>query len=170
MNFKEKIKAGENRFLELKVGLPAKKQLAQTAVAYSNGAGGEIIIGVNDKREIIGIDEKIIDEYLDKITNVITDNCYPLIVPVISKLNIDNKLLIVVKIYPGSFKPYFIKSMGKDKGVYIRIGATNKIADKTILAELERQRLNISYDEEPAYQTRLNQFDSKKFIADFYNL
>lgn len=124
--------------MELKVDLPTKKQLAQTAVAYSNGAGGEIIIGVSDRREIIGIEEKKIDEYLDKITNVITDNCSPLIVPVITKLNIDDKLLIVVKIYPGSFKPYFIKAMGKDKGVYIRIGATNKIADNNILAELER--------------------------------
>ena len=40
------------------------------------------------------------------------------------------------------------KAEGKENGVYIRIGATNRKADRENITELERQRANISFDEE----------------------
>lgn len=43
--------------------------------------------------------------------------------------------------------------MGRDAGVFIRIGASNRIADIAMIQELERQRANISFDEEIEYHT-----------------
>lgn len=44
--------------------------------------------------------------------------------------------------------PYYIKSDGKLKGTYIRVGKTNKQADSEMIQELERRRANKTFDED----------------------
>jgi hypothetical protein len=45
LEIKDKIQFGESRYLEFKETLPSAKAIAKTAVAFSNGAGGDILIG-----------------------------------------------------------------------------------------------------------------------------
>lgn len=167
MKIIEKITTGENRFVEFKGDLPVKDQIAKTVIAFSNGAGGEIFIGVDDNGSITGLTDKQLNEYPDTIANIISDRCKPMIMPDIYRTTIENKTIIAVKIYPGSLKPYHLKTSTPDQGTYIRIGASNKLADSSILRELERQRNNISYDEEPDLVTPLEKFDFNKFTIDF---
>jgi ATP-dependent DNA helicase RecG len=50
----------ESKSLEFKSRIPNFHNLIKTCVAFANGMGGKIIIGVDDKsREIVGIDEKV---------------------------------------------------------------------------------------------------------------
>jgi ATP-dependent DNA helicase RecG len=170
MSLIEKIRNGENRFVEFKVDMPAKDQLAKTVVAFANGSGGELFIGIDDKSGIVGLSDKKITDYPDIISDIISDRCYPKIIPDIFRSNIENKAVIIVRVYPGSNKPYYIKSTGLEKGTYIRIGATNKIADKVILQELERQKNNTSYDEETDFNTPVEKFDFKKLSLDMNKL
>ena len=65
---------------------------------------------------------------------------------------IEGKILLVIDVNRGSLVPYYVKSEGKENGVYIRIGATNRKADRESILELERQRTNISFDEEINYE------------------
>jgi len=167
MKITDKISNGENRFVEFKGDLPAKEQIAKTVIAFSNGAGGEILIGVDDNGDIAGLTDKQLNEDPDTIANIISDRCKPMIIPDIYRTTIEGKTIIAVKIYPGSLKPYHLKSSTPEQGTYIRIGASNKLADSSILRELERQRNNISYDEEPDLETPVEKFDFTKFIADF---
>ena len=44
--------------------------------------------------------------------------------------------------------PYYLKNEGKLKGTYIRIGSNNRMADESLIAELERKRRNVSFDSE----------------------
>ena len=142
----------EGRRLEFKQELPENEKIAKTVIAFSNGSGGNLIIGIEDKtRKIIGINEKILTESEERITNIIYDSCYPSIRPEVTIYNIDGKYLINVRIYPGSQPPYYIKAKGRDKGTYIRIGSTNRLADKAYIARLDRIRQNISFDEEIVY-------------------
>lgn len=147
----ERIKKGENKVLELKEMLPSNESIAKTVVSFSNTSGGQIIIGVNDKREIVGINNEDIFELQDKIASIIYDSCYPNIIPEIYTVNIEEKLLLVIEIFRGNLLPYYIKNDGKNNGTYIRIGATNRKAGFDNILELERQRRNISFDEEPDY-------------------
>ena len=62
------------------------------------------------------------------------------------------KILLVIEVNRGSLVPYYVKAEGKENGVYIRIGATNRKADRESILELERQRTNISFDEEINYE------------------
>lgn len=124
------IEKGESRKLEFKEMLPESSKISKTVVAFSNGAGGKLILGVNDKAEVIGVSEDEVLELPDKISNIIYDSCYPAIIPEIYAANIEGKKIIVVEVFPGNLKPFYIKNKGKLKGTYIRVGATNKLADE----------------------------------------
>ena len=52
-----------------------------------------------------------------------------------------------------------MKKKGKNEGVYIRVGATNRKASHENILELERQRMNISFDEEANREVKLDSLD-----------
>lgn len=162
------IRKGEGKTIEFKKTLPQKGSLSRTAIAFSNTAGGKILIGVEDTtRKIIGVSEKEALEFPERIYNMIYDSCYPAIVPEIYVEHIKKKSILIVDIYPGALKPYYLKSQGRDNGTYIRVGATNKPADMEMIRELERQRQNLSYDEQILYDRTKENIDVEKLRQDF---
>jgi ATP-dependent DNA helicase RecG len=162
------IRKGESRKIEFKEYLPESSKISKTIISFSNGAGGKLIIGVNDKGEITGVSEDEVLEIPDKISNIVYDSCYPAIIPEIYIENIKGKNVIIVEVFPGNLKPYYLKSKGKLKGTYIRVGATNKLSDEEMIMELERQRRNISFDEECVYDYDLAKINLSKLNNDFY--
>ncbi|DAB31522.1 MAG TPA: ATP-dependent DNA helicase [Sulfurospirillum sp. UBA11407] len=166
----EQIKNGENKTLEFKEILPKNDSIAKTVVAFSNTSGGKLIVGINDKREVVGIDDKEIFELQDRIASIIFDSCYPNILPEIYILNVDGKLLLVIEIFRGNLLPYYLKSDGKNNGTYIRIGATNRKAEYENIVELERQKRHISYDEEVNYDVSFDKLDLKPLYERFVKL
>ena len=164
MNIKELIKQPEGRRLEFKSVLPENADLAKTIVAFANDAGGELYIGVrNNPREVVGVAEDELIAIEEKVSSIIYDRCYPAILPEITFLTDEDKHLIKVSVYRGSTPPYYLKDKGKLQGTYIRVGSTNRLADETIIAELERRRRNVSFDSEvvvdkPAEQLNLDNF------------
>ncbi|MBK7001600.1 MAG: putative DNA binding domain-containing protein [Rhodoferax sp.] len=148
MSLLEQIQRGEGKTLELKLQLPRHAQIAQTAIAFANTSGGKLVIGVDDARQIVGIAEDQIFSLQDQIIALITDRCYPPILPEIYTANVDGKLLLVVEIFRGNLLPYYLKSESKENGTYLRIGASNRKAALLHVIELERQRASQSFDEE----------------------
>ena len=139
----------EGRRLEFKGAIPTNSDIAKTAVAFANDAGGEIYVGIEDgTKNVVGIDEEAFPQLEERLSNAIYDRCAPAILPEISLLSIEGKALIRVKIYKGSTPPYYLKREGKMQGTYIRVGSNNRQADESIIQELERQRRNISFDAE----------------------
>jgi ATP-dependent DNA helicase RecG len=106
----------------------------------------------------------------DKIASIIVDNCSPGIMPEIYSVNIENKLVLVIEVVRGNLKPYFIKSLGKANGTYIRIGATNRAADLETISELERQKRHVSFDEEICYDVEFSQLDTSPLLEKFENI
>ena len=147
----DEILRGESKTLEFKEQMPANQSIVKTVIAFANTSGGKLIIGVNDDREIVGITDDIF-ELQDKISSIIYESCYPALLPHMYTKNIEGKILLVIDVNRGSLVPYYVKSEGKENGVYIRIGATNRKADRESILELERQRTNISFDEEINYE------------------
>ena len=164
MTIKELIKQPEGRRLEFKSELPENADLAKTIVAFANDAGGELYIGVrNNPREVVSVAEDELMAIEEKVSSIIYDRCYPAILPEITFLTDEDKHLIKVSVYRGSTPPYYLKDKGKLQGTYIRVGSTNRLADETIIAELERRRRNVSFDSEiivdkPAEQLNLYNF------------
>ena len=141
--------AGESKTLEFKSKLPDKSEIyMKTIIAFANTSGGRLIIGVDDDRSIVGINKDDVFELTDKVTNAISDACEPQIVPDISTTTIDDKCILVIKIYPGANRPYYLKSKGKERGTYIRSAATSRLADFDKIRELEMEGKNLSWDEQ----------------------
>ena len=147
MKLIDQIQQGESKTLELKEQLPKNASIAKTILAFSNTSGGKLIVGVNDERKITGVNDMHLFETQDKIASIISDQCSPNIIPEIYSVNIENKLVLVIEVVRGNLKPYFLKNQGKVDGTYIRIGATNRLADLESINELERQKRHISFDE-----------------------
>lgn len=165
MKFDEIIKQPEGRRIEFKETIPSKSDLCKTVVAFANDAGGELFIGIkNQPRDVSGVSEEQLLEIEEKISNIIHDNCYPLILPEIFFVNYEGKHIIVVKVFKGSNPPYYLKNKGREEGTYIRVGSNNRLANKEIIEELERQRLNISFDSLPIYTIKLDELDISLFV------
>jgi len=146
MSLLSAIQSGEGKNIEFKEALPKSNNLVKTIIAFSNTG---LIIGVNDQGKAIGLKSNIdILELQDKVASIIYDSCYPNIIPDIYTATIDNLILLVIEVARGNVLSYYLKSYGKNEGTYIRVGATNRKASYENIIELERQRLNISYDQE----------------------
>jgi len=149
MNLEEILNQPEGRRLEFKEALPENSDLAKTIVSFANDAGGDLYIGVaNNPHVVVGLNEDILMEMEEKISHIIFDRCYPAILPEVKFISQDDKQLIQVTIFRGSTPPYYLKDKGKLQGTYIRVGSTNRLADESIIAELERRKRNISFDKE----------------------
>ena len=156
------IEQGESKTTEFKIQFPKNSQIAQTACAFANRAGGHMLIGIADNGTIVGLDENQLNEYMEKIPNILHDSIFPMLIPEIYTYNLEGRRLLVIQIYPGSNTPYYIKDMGKLKGTYVRIGRTNKLADEEMIKELERQKINKSFDED--IYDECNKTDAEKLI------
>ncbi|MDI6793245.1 MAG: ATP-binding protein [bacterium] len=144
MDILEKIKQPENRKFEIKRTLPSKSEWLKVIVSFANGAGGELILGVDDKsRKAVGIED--IFELEEKISNTIHDSIRPGISPYIQSINVENKQVLSIQILSGPQKPYYLASKGIEKGTYVRIGSTNRQADLSTIFELKRQASGMSY-------------------------
>lgn len=166
MNILEKLHQPESRKLEFKREFPAKSNILKTIVAFANGAGGELILGIsNDDRKIIGIKEPLLLE--EKISNLVYDAIHPTVSPYISILNVQGKELLIIQILSGSDKPYYIKSSSVEKGTYIRIGSTNRRATPEIISELMRQGRGIAFETETDFTKDVNCLD-KESLSFFF--
>ncbi|NPE30044.1 ATP-dependent DNA helicase [Methanococcoides sp. SA1] len=168
MKIDEILKQPEGRKIEFKAELPSSSDINKTAVAFANDAGGEIFIGIKDNpREVVGVNEDDLIKIEEIISNSIHDNCSPVILPEIIFRRYENKHLVVVKIYKGSNPPYHLKAKGIENGTYIRVGSSNRLANKEIIAGLERQQNNISFDSLPVLQQEVETLNLDSFNRQF---
>lgn len=155
----------EGRQLEFKEQLTNYKRFCETVVAFSNDIGGRILIGVrNEDRELTGVSEEQIDRLIEDLPKVIFDSITPYCRPLIQTLNINNKNLIEVRVFPGERKPYFIKSKGFPEGVYFRIGSHNRKATPEIVEDLKRQAHAKHFDLEYLPKSEISDFDQDLLV------
>ncbi|MCF0238632.1 MAG: putative DNA binding domain-containing protein, partial [Sphaerochaetaceae bacterium] len=149
MSVKELITQGEGAKVEFKRELSSKdKTFLKTVVAFSNGEGGTIVFGVDDiTHDIIGIDNDALFSLMDIVANKISDSITPQVIPLITFETEKNKTLMIVDIQKGFYTPYYLKSEGLNQGVFIRIGATTRLAEDYTIKELTLSGMNKSYDE-----------------------
>ena len=142
---------GEGKNIEFKREIPKRhEKLLKDVIAFSNSTGGKIFIGIEDKtNEVIGIGEKNPFRLADDISNMIFDSCTPIIDPEITIQTLEGRTVVVVEVFPGRMRPYYLKSFGKEQSSYIRINGTSRPADDRKLKELELEGQKISYDTLP---------------------
>ncbi len=140
----------ESRTIEYKREITDLRKIAKTAIAFANGLGGEIIVGVDDAALTIrGLSSQTLDHLLETLPQSLADQITPALIPNVYTRTIDKKELLIIRVFPGSQKPYFLTSEGAEKGVYVRVGAHTRRAEGSLLEELRLMRSHMSYDEAP---------------------
>ena len=134
----EKIITTEGKNVEFKLELPQRDvTFLKTAVAFANCQGGRFVFGIrNEDHAVVGMNEETLFQDMDTITNLISDNCEPAIMPNVYPLTVQGKSLIVVEIGVGRQRPYYVKSLGMMEGTYIRVAAETRKAEEYMVKEL----------------------------------
>ena len=148
----------EGKTLEFKREIHAPDRLLRTVVAFANSAGGVLLIGVEDRtRQVRGVPDAL--ALVEKVTNVISDGVQPRLMAEVEVLAWKERDVVAIQIYPGGIGPYFLRSQGDERGVYVRVGPTNRQADRELIAELKRQARNEPYDEQTLLGTSSEAID-----------
>ena len=149
----DKLLLGESVNVEYKESVPEKSiKYMKTVVAFANGKGGTLVFGIEDgTMKVVGIDKEELFTTMDAISNAIIDSCEPMITPNIYVRNIEDKYVLFVEIDAGKQTPYYIKSLGIEKGSFIRVGGTTRLAELYYVKDLILRGTNKFYDQLPAH-------------------
>ena len=144
----ELITQPEGKTLEFKRDLSSPEGVLRTLVAFANTAGGTLVIGVEDKtRHVVGVSDPLALE--ERLANVIADQVAPLLVADIEVLPWRRTHVLVARVHPSPTRPHHLKRLGPERGVFVRVGSTNRRADSTLIEELRRYSRNETFDEQP---------------------
>ena len=102
---RELIRTGEKidvEFKESKIAL--NKDVFDTVCSFSNRNGGHIFLGVNDQKEIVGVNEDRIDKIIKDFTNAINSpqKVYPPLYLIPEVFDIDGKKVIYIRVPEGT--------------------------------------------------------------------
>ena len=139
----------ESKVLEFKSKVPKLQKLVKTCIAFANGYGGKIIIGIDDDRNVIGVDDATRNRIYDEFPNSLYDSTSPGLLAEIYEKRLGEKSVLIIEIPASIKKPVFLKDEGLPKGVYLRAGSSTRRATESYIEELMRENKRLSFDEEP---------------------
>jgi predicted HTH transcriptional regulator len=138
----------EGKTLEFKRDLSGPDGAIRTIIAFANTAGGTLFVGVEDKSgHVRGVREPL--DLEERVANLISDHVAPRLVPEIEILPWRRTQLLAVQVYPSPSRPHYLKREGLEGGVYVRVGSTNRRADREMIDELRRFARGEGFDEQP---------------------
>ncbi len=156
----------EGKTLEFKENTKSLQKIIQTVIAFANTAGGTIVIGIKDKtKEVMGLEDALKEE--EKVASAIADSIAPLVVPTTQLFTYRNKDLLLITV-PHWYGPYHLKSEGIEKGTFVRLGSTNRLADRHAIDEINRLKEQKYFDEQARVKSTLDDMDlvlAKKTFA-----
>ena len=162
---KDLIHTPESKTLEFKRDLSSPRPLLKTLVAFANSAGGRLVLGVTNDRQVSGVENPLDEE--ERLANLISDSITPRLVPNVELVTVEGKTLLVVEVFLSGTRPHFLKADGMANGVYVRLGSTNRQADAQLVAELQRGVAGLSFDALPMPGLTLDALDLKAIGKDF---
>lgn len=162
----EKIILGEDSTMEFKREMPHRDSMAGEIAAFANDEGGVILIGIDDNKEIIGLEQQELDSVENTIVEICNDSIEPTVRVFTEKLRIDDKILLKIEV-PRSL--YVHKS---PKGYFIRQGSSKREMTTEHLGRLIQSRSQariIRFDEQfvpTTYRRTLRESLYRRFITE----
>ena len=100
------IGRGEDNRRQFKKNVTNADGLAADMVAFSNGDGGQMLIGVNDDASFAGLTGEDICRLNQLVSNTSSEHVKPAINPVTENILTDKGLVMLINIPAGINKPY----------------------------------------------------------------
>lgn len=137
-NLLEIIEKGENLTCEFKRKFSTHEKIAKEMIAFANTKGGTIFFGVDDDKEIIGVESEKAEAEL--IEEAAKDYCAPPLKYKIEFIGIEGKEIVAVNIPESDNKPHRLQDYSNDFDITKAV-VTIRVNDKSIQASKEMIRL-----------------------------
>lgn len=135
----------ESMNVELKEILTS--ELKKEVVAFANTCDGIIYIGVNDKGEVIGVEnsDDVIERAGASIRNAIKPDVSMYVT--LNVEQVENKNIVAIRVQRGVSRPYYIAEKGlKPSGVYIRQGNSSVPASEDYIRQMIKETDGDSFE------------------------
>jgi predicted HTH transcriptional regulator len=134
----ELIENGENLTCEFKRKFSTAEKIAREMIAFANTKGGYLIIGVDDDKDIVGVESEKSESEL--ILDAAKNFCEPPLNINIDYVDVKGKEVVVVKIFESEKKPHrlqdYLSELDLNKSV-----VTIRVNDKSVQASKEMIRI-----------------------------
>lgn len=161
---KSLISSGEGYNVEFKKSIPNKvKEITEEICAFSNAAGGTVLLGVDDNNLIQGVTftnakRSALQNSINEITPKLHCDIYT--------INIDDKKIVVIEVPSGVNKPYVLSG-----AIYVRQGPNSqKLTTVEEMRDFFQQADKIYFDEAPCNNINITQDITDKNISEFREL
>ena len=144
------IAEGESQRLELKSSFNVEAM--EAVAAFANAEGGKVVIGVNNKSKIVGVD--INSESVQNWVNEIKSKTEPAIVVDANQFELDGKTVVILSVSEHPIKPIAIQGR-----YFKRVQNSNHQLSAMEIANLSLHSLQVSWDSYPAYGKTLEDLD-----------
>ena len=131
------ISNGESQYIEFKVSF--QKEIIESVVAFANTKGGKIIVGVDNKANILGI--SITNESIQDYINTIKQNTQPNIIVDIDEHNLETKIVLAIDV-----KEYPLKPISYKNRYFKRVKNSNHIMSLNEISNEHLKTINSSWD------------------------
>ena len=136
---------GETNLYDKKEKLEVNKPKSwlKSVSAFANGSGGEIIFGIREDNEIVGIEDYQKDsENISEIIKTKMDS-----VPEFDMIikEIEGNVILILSVYQGKHTPYFVIDSGS-RTAYKRVGNQSVPATRIDLFNMSLKGQRVTYD------------------------
>ncbi len=152
-DLRERILRWENPHTDFKQEVGSNAELAKDLVCFANSDGGQIVIGVDEGRNIIGVGDP--DALMLRADDVAFQRCSPPVTMVPETVELDGQVVLVLNVAKGDQRPY----RTSDGRYYVRAGARCGGASREELLRLFQAARSLFYDEQPLPQLHLSDLD-----------
>jgi predicted HTH transcriptional regulator len=142
----EIIEKGEGLSCEFKRKFSTHEKIAKEMIAFANTNGGVMLFGVDDNKEIIGVDSEKAEVELVKETA--ENYCIPQLQYEVEFLDLNGKEIVVVNIPESKNKPHrlqdYLKNFDITKAmVFIRVNDKSMQASKEMMRIMRAESENL---------------------------
>ncbi len=134
----ELIEEGENLHCEFKLHFSSSQKIAKEIMAFANTKGGVILFGVDDSKEIVGVESEKSEAEL--IEETVRNFCEPAVFFRLHFINVEDKEIVAMEIPESNCKPHRLQDYKNAIDVNSAVVPV-RVNDKSVQASKEMIRL-----------------------------
>lgn len=157
----ELIEEGENLHCEFKLHFSSHEKIAREIMAFANTKGGVILFGIDDSKEIVGVESEKGEAEL--IMDAANNFCQPAVKIQLHFVNIDQREIVAAEIPESENKPHRLQDYKYEIDINTAVVPV-RVNDKSIQASKEMIRLFKSRrDEQSLKKYSIGELEKKVF-------
>lgn len=126
------IAAGEGPRVEFKRELPRDERAARSLCAFANGRGGVLLVGVADQGFVTGVRDPA--RVVERLARIARDTIEPAVELEARTVRVAERDVVAARVRSSRSAPHAVRRADGEREVVVRVGASNRAADRATIA------------------------------------